>query len=90
MTAKLTIMLPDDTYDRAMQLVQSGGFPHMSGLVQRAVNVLLEAEDTHKARSMVLRGELIARAEGGFLDADGFQAETNQLFAELLANPWTA
>lgn len=90
MTVKTTVLLTDETYERAMELVQSGTFAHMSALVERAVHTLLEADDVHKARSLVLRGELITRAEGEFLDADRFQSETGRMFGELLVNPWTA
>ncbi|MGA1343439.1 MAG: hypothetical protein ACO33A_10435 [Hyphomonas sp.] len=90
MTVKTTVLLTDETYERAMELVQSGTFAHMSSLVERAVHSLLEAEDVHKARSLVVRGELITRAEGEFLDADRFHIETDRMFAELLVNPWTA
>jgi Arc/MetJ-type ribon-helix-helix transcriptional regulator len=89
MTFKTTVLLSDQTYERAMELVQSGAFPHMSALVERALHVLLEAQDAHKARSLLLRGELIARAEAEFLDADLFQIEAGRMFSQLIANPWT-
>ena len=89
MTIKTSVLLSDQTYERAMELVQSGAFPHMSGLIERALHVLLEAQDVHKARSLHLRGELIARAEAEFLDADLFQVETGRMFSQLLSNPWT-
>ena len=50
MAIKLTVLLSDQTYERAMELVQSGTFPHVSALVERALHVLLEAQDVHKAR----------------------------------------
>ena len=89
MTIKTTVLLSDQTYERAMELVQSGTYPHVSALVERALNVLLEAQDVHKARSLHLRGELIARAEAEFLDADLFQIEAGRMFSQLIANPWT-
>jgi Arc/MetJ-type ribon-helix-helix transcriptional regulator len=89
MAVKTSVLLNDQTYERAMKLVQSGTLPHLSALVERALNALLEAEDVQKARSLHLRGELIARAEAEFLDADLFQVETGQMFSQLLSNPWT-
>jgi Arc/MetJ-type ribon-helix-helix transcriptional regulator len=89
MTIKTSVLLSDQTYERAMELVQSGTSPHMSALVERALHVLLEAQDVHKARSLLLRGELIARAEAEFLDADLFQIETGRMFSQLLLDPWT-
>jgi Arc/MetJ-type ribon-helix-helix transcriptional regulator len=89
MTIKISVLLTDQAYERAMELVQSGAFPPMSALVERALHVLLEAQDVHKARSLLLRGELIARAEADFVDADLFQIETGRMFSQLLLNPWT-
>lgn len=89
MTIKVSLLLADQTYERAMELVQSGTFPHMSALVERGLHVLLESQDVHKARSLLLRGELIARAEAEFLDADLFQIEAGRMFSQLLSNPWT-
>jgi Arc/MetJ-type ribon-helix-helix transcriptional regulator len=89
MTIKISVLLTDQAYERAMESVQSGAFPHMSALVERALHALLEAQDVHKARSLLLRGELIARAEAEFVDADLFQIETGRMFSQLLINPWT-
>jgi len=86
MTVKTSISLTDQVHEKAMQLVQSGAYPHLSALVQQAMRDLLSVEAAREARLALLRTELQRRmASTDYISAEDVFPETESDFAALLA-----